>query len=863
MRAAGFLFTAFSLLAQPPAAPPAAAPAGAGPARTDLNLLGRADAEAGEARRNENVQFNLIDNNALKDLNVRLGTTATLIQEFRADRSYFSAEFGNRPPAPIHLPASKASPLHGSAFVSHVNSVFNARSFFTAGGLPPAHENHYGVAAARDLWRGASFSADASQQFIRGKVNGNVLVPRASERTPMVTDPAGRRLIERFLAAFPAELPNRTDINERALNTNSPQSIDDHAASARVDQRVSAKDVFGLRYSFMSQQVDAFQLVAGQNPDTTTRHHAGQITWTRTASAATLLQGSLLFDRVTSLLAPEPNAVGPQVNFSNVFTTLGPSSSIPIDRVQNRFRYAGAVRQQRGAHNWYAGADLSRRQLNGTEVSSHRGNLYFRNDFGRSVIDNFLLGTPSRFSGGAGNVHRGFRQWDAAAYAGDVARLYSGLTVSYGLRYELVSAPLEVNGLNTAPYGCDCNNFSPRFGFAWRLPGNAGLLRAAYGLHYGEIFPATYHQLRFNPPHVVKFEIQAPDLLAPFSQLNVPVDPFARAAVYALSPQLEVPYSHQYNVAWEPFAGANWRVQLAYVGSRSHDLLLAWYTNRARLVPGIPQTTATVNDRRPDQRFYDVRRVINGSHAYFDAARIALVLPRAKGLSIDASYWFSKAIDLGSAYTGTGSSDDTRVTLSQTEGDIWTDMKGPSPFDHKHAFLVRASWTTPRFRNGRRRLVSWVGEWEMSGVVLLKSGTPFTVITGSDGPGYGNVDGDNGDRPHLVDPSILGRSVDHPDTSRAALPASAFAFLRPNELRGNLGANTFRKDGIANVNAAISRTVALHGDRRLVMRAESVNLLNTPQFAEPWRELASPSFGFITNTLNEGRSFRFLLRFSF
>jgi hypothetical protein len=64
--------------------------------RTGLNLLGRADAQARESRRNENVQFNLIDNNALKDLNVRVGTTATIIQEFRSDRSYFGGEFGNQ-----------------------------------------------------------------------------------------------------------------------------------------------------------------------------------------------------------------------------------------------------------------------------------------------------------------------------------------------------------------------------------------------------------------------------------------------------------------------------------------------------------------------------------------------------------------------------------------------------------------------------------------------------------------------------------------------------------------------------------------------------------------------------------------------
>jgi hypothetical protein len=87
--------------------------------------------------------------------------------------------------------------------------------------------------------------------------------------------------------------------------------------------------------------------------------------------------------------------------------------------------------------------------------------------------------------------------------------------------------------------------------------------------------------------------------------------------------------------------------------------------------------------------------------------------------------------------------------------------------------------------------------------------------------------------------------------------------MQPTEARGNLGSNTFRKDGIANVNASLGRTFAVGGDRKLLLRAESVNLFNTPQFAEPWRELSSPSFGAITNTLNDGRAFRFQLRLSF
>ena len=101
------------------------------------------------------------------------------------------------------------------------------------------------------------------------------------------------------------------------------------------------------------------------------------------------------------------------------------------------------------------------------------------------------------------------------------------------------------------------------------------------------------------------------------------------------------------------------------------------------------------------------------------------------------------------------------------------------------------------------------------------------------------------------------------DTSVRLLPKSAFAFIGPNESRGNLGVGVFRRGGIRNVNASVSRTWALAPERSLTFRAESINFLNTPQFAEPGTDLTSPSFGQITNTLNEGRTFQFQLRFRF
>src|SRR5579871_319985 len=184
--------------------------------RTELNLLGTTDAAAGESRRNENVQFNLIDNNALKDLNIRLGTSATIVTEFQPERKYFGTEFGNSPAGPIHLNAlTRSRDFHGGLSFTRSDSIFSSRTFFQVGSVQPAHENDYGITAGLGLWRGAHLTLSGSLQTLQGSVNGNVLVPLPSERTPLTTDPAVYRLIQRWIDAYPKELPNRTDIDPR------------------------------------------------------------------------------------------------------------------------------------------------------------------------------------------------------------------------------------------------------------------------------------------------------------------------------------------------------------------------------------------------------------------------------------------------------------------------------------------------------------------------------------------------------------------------------------------------------------------------------------------------------------------------
>jgi hypothetical protein len=828
-------------------------------ARTQLNLLGQTDAKSGESRRNENIQFNLIDNNALKELNSRLGVTATAITIFDASRNYFGAEYGQAPTTGIALASAPRAAWHGNAYWSHQNSAVSARAFFQVGGVLPARDNDFGFSAGGRVWRGGSLLVEGSSKILRGQVNGNVLVPLATERTPLpeVTDPATRAFVQRILDAYPAIAPNRTDIDQRMLNTNAPQEIDNRSLSGRLDQKVSRKDQLVMRHSFLTQQVKAFQLVRGQNPDTTTMSHKSNLTWNRTVSPTTLIFGSIGFDRVHTLIVPERNNLGPQIFISGVLTAIFPHNAVPIDRVQNQFRYAGGARSQRGKHSLTAGFELMRRQFNGYEGDSQLGAFTFSNNFGRTAIDTLRLGRPTYYYISTSLVpqERGFRNWDNFFYAGDTWQTRPNLTVNASVNYRPISRPYEVNGYNTLPYYSDNNNIGGALGLAYRT-GKMGVWRMGYGLHYGEIFPVTFQSVRFNAPNNIKLVIGDPDLVNPLSKAPADLSQAGRTVLYAFTPDLVSPYAHQFSAVWEVALGKDWKVETGYVGSRALKLLQRWHINRALQVPGMAWTTANIDDRRADPRFGDIRYTTGGSRAWYDAWRTAVMTPRWRNVTFEAAYWFSKSLDYGASYTNTAYDTDAFNNRAQTEFRTHEDLKGRSDFDQPHSLLMRGSYVLPW--RGRR-----IGTWTVNSVYLAKSGTPFNLKTGSDAPGFGNVDGISGERPDLLNPTVWGYAVGNPDTSRAMLPKSAFGFLPLGQVAGNLGRNVFRRGSIRNWNASLSSDWSLVRDMRLTMRLESINLSNTPQFAEPGTSLTDPNFGAITNTLNDGRTFRVQLRLGF
>jgi len=876
------------------------------PARADFRFTAASpEGVAGLEERNPNIFIYRIDLNDLRNLlTLFRGPSPTYTPEFLAEDNYFGAEYG----APLLSfqplrPRTLLRDWHASVSATHQNSALNARNFFNAGPLLPSRITSYDLAAGGPLISSkASLLLDFGQLFNSGMVNGNLQAPLASERTPLATDPQTRAIVSALLKAYPTELPNLPSVSLRQLNTNAPRSIVTADGLARLDVRPNDKTSVAGLYSVNQYSEDPFQLVLGQNPQTDLRNQAAYADLTQTFSPQTLSQFGFHFDRVRAsllptrqfedLLAPLGFPTVPEIVFpgsgssQSELANIGPGVQFPRKRVENRFKLFSNLSRTMGRHTLKLGWSTTRSQVNDLQSNNGEGVLNFRVDFGRTAVQNFLLGTPDLFTIAIGNLYRGFRNWEHAGYVEDEFRVSPTFSINIGVRYEVETSPTEVNNL-TDPKMPTLHGVGPRFGFAWN-PGRGKLtVRSGYGISFGFIFPVTYQTTRFNPPSVQVLEINTPSLaealaLAKAAPTMKPI-PGAQPNLYLLSPDLVLPYTHMYNFALEWALPAQTLVRLAYMGSRSFHLLTQGTYNRPVVVPGIPTTEATLNARRPDQRYGAIYMVESNSINYYDAAQASVEKRLTHGLTLRAAYTFSKDIDIGGDFTNTASGvevpPETGGSTCQTCSHV-SDQKGVALFDTPQVFSISYVYRLPIFAGNTGWPAAALKGWQISGTTLLQSGVAYHFHTGSDAPGYGNVDGDTQDRPNILNPSLLGKSLDNPATVVALLGANTcrppgtdglpylhcqyFDTNIPPGGRGNLGMNTFRKDGTANFNVAFGRSFRLPGgERSLDFRTEFINFFNTPQFDKPGVQLALTTFGKITNTVNKGRQVQFTLKLNF
>jgi hypothetical protein len=221
----------------------------------------------------------------------------------------------------------------------------------------------------------------------------------------------------------------------------------------------------------------------------------------------------------------------------------------------------------------------------------------------------------------------------------------------------------------------------------------------------------------------------------------------------------------------------------------------------------------------------------------------------SKGLQLSASYTLSKSTDTNS-YEATGA---TANGSLQNSYDL-AGSEGPSDFDVRHRFSLNGTYELPFHGN---RLTEG---WQVTGVLQLQSGSPFTVLTN-----INTFTGVASLRPDLVGtPTIVGtpnqwfgNSVCDPRivapaagscnaTSVFALPVSASGVFH----FGNVPRNSLLGPGFSDTDLSLIKNIKLAGQSRVQLRVEVFNLFNQANLGLPGNTatVGSTSFGLITAT---------------
>jgi outer membrane receptor protein involved in Fe transport len=268
----------------------------------------------------------------------------------------------------------------------------------------------------------------------------------------------------------------------------------------------------------------------------------------------------------------------------------------------------------------------------------------------------------------------------------------------------------------------------------------------------------------------------------------------------------------------------------------------------------VPRT----NERRPNGLYGTNLAISNSSWSYYNGLQVELTKRLSSNLNFQAAYTFSKSIDTTSEATFVGAGD------SNQNGNDSRAARGYSRFHTPHRFTFYGTYRLPFFKNETGWLGQTLGGWQFSAVVKLAKGTPFTVTS----PAVDiNLDSFGESRPVLLDPSILGNSVNNPATSRQALPISAFRQLTTADFNSPLlGRNTFFLDGVKNVDLGVMKVFTMPWEgHRFTLRADFFNAFNHVQYGFPSAATNLTNFGAITSvaTLYSPRSVLVSLRYQY
>ncbi len=554
------------------------------------------------------------------------------------------------------------------------------------------------------------------------------------------------------------------------------------------------------------------------------------------------------------------------------------SGNLPIDKEGRVIDADGNLSWVHGRHTFKTGFDFQQVTLyanvtlNARPAYSFTG-IYTQNPQSRSntgaAFADFLLGDSASATESTRSVSNS-RQHIYQSYVQDDWQVTSRLTINAGLRYELPlpfyetsnnyadlilepgalygtllqASAAAANGYRNSFSNPNFHNFAPRLGLAYKLTPKT-VIRAAAGIFYGRdenlgvagrptnnppYFVTTTYTSDQIDPNIILSQGFPAGALTPGSTSTPTVNSYPKFA--------PTPYVQQWNLSLQRELPGALTLQVATVGSSSHDLYLQNNVDQPAPGPGAIQA------RRPLPAYSAINAYGPYVSAHYDSLQSQLERRFSKGVTLLAAYTWAHGLD------NDNSSREDAYNLSLEHAS--------SNFDIRQRFVLSSVYELPfgkgkKFLNNSRIGNVVAGGWQLSGIFTKQTGLPFTPVESVDASNTGTTE-----RPNRIGTGILasGQTINNWfDTADFNAPL-AYTF-------GNSGRNILRGPGLTNLDLGLSRVIPIRERLRVEFRAEAFNLLNTPQFGLPNATLGTSTVGTITTTVNSQRELQFALRLAF
>jgi hypothetical protein len=418
-------------------------------------------------------------------------------------------------------------------------------------------------------------------------------------------------------------------------------------------------------------------------------------------------------------------------------------------------------------------------------------------------------------------------------------------------------------------------------------------------MYYDTVISETTLQFLTAPPFAIQPFSDCTTIDNPFSNALctepipqpfpfTPVAPgqtfdFVNVAPIAMTindPDFKTPYSHQYNlnVQWEFIR--DYLLEVGYVGTSGVNLLTRREINPAvNIGPGA--STANTNQRR----FFNIN---HPQAAQFFGTPFSNITNQEtsansnyNSLQVTVSKRFSKGLYFQNAYTWSHCIDNSSGLRSNTRYNDPSADRGNCDQDIRHRNVGSYIYELPWFKSQNGFAGKILGGWQISGVTVLQTGTPFNITEPTDR----SLSGAGSDRPDWVGSSPLQFFNPRNTNTSNGGPNRAFngtgggtstAATNPNFRRvgsgtsfalgggrfGSLGRNVFHGPGDIIFDVTLMKRTRIGENKTLEFRSEFFNIFNHANFGNPNGSIGSANFGRITTT-RDPRLIQFALKFHF